>query len=65
MEENRALADIGKTVDAKLETDIVSETRQPKKRFIGRRAAAELAQKKGDINSAIEDSGAIKGFYDP
>ena len=65
MEEDRAQVDVGKTVNAEIKTETVSEMRQPKKRFIGRRAAAELAQKKGDTNSAIEDSGAIQGFYDP
>ena len=61
MEEDRAQIDVGKAVDAELETEKLSETRQPKKRFIGRRAATELA-KKDDSNGAIEDNGAIRGF---
>ena len=65
MEEDRAQVDVGKAVDAELETEKLSETRLPKKRFIGRRAAAELAQRKGDSNGAIEDSGAIQGFAIP
>lgn len=59
MEEDRALVDVGKAVDAELEIQQPTEPRQPKKRFIGRRAAAELAQKKGDSGYTIEDSGAI------
>lgn len=38
-------------------------TKQPKKRFIGRRAAAEKAAAKGDTNGGIEDSGAIQGSH--
>ncbi len=65
MEEDRALVDVGKAVDAELETQKPTETQQPKKRFIGRRAAAEIAQKKGDSNNTIEDSGAITGLSMP
>ena len=35
--------------------------RLPKKRFIGRRAAAEKAAARSDPNASIEDSGAIQG----
>lgn len=64
MEEERTLVDVGKAVDAELDIQQPTETRQPKKRFIGRRAAAELAQRKGDSGSTIEDSGAITGSCD-
>ena len=34
----------------------------PKKRFIGRRAAAERAEKTGITKAAIEENGAIQGI---
>jgi len=64
MEEERTLVDVCKAVDAELDIQQPTETRQPKKRFIGRRAAAELAQRKGDSGSTIEDSGAMTGSCD-
>ena len=58
MEEDRARVDLGVAVDVE---ECLEETapRQPKKRFVGRRQAAEAASKNGP--TAIEDSGAIQG----
>ncbi|KZF19877.1 diphthamide biosynthesis protein-like protein 1 [Xylona heveae TC161] len=68
MEEDRALADLGPTgVESQQEPEIQAEPapapRQPKKRFIGRRAAAERAQANDASSTSggnIEDSGAIQ-----
>jgi hypothetical protein len=60
MEQDRQQADIS---TPELDGEAVAVSKQPKKRFIGRRAAAEKAAAKGDTNGGIEDSGAIQGLY--
>lgn len=61
MEEDRAQADLGEAIDAELSAENQQKQRQPRKRFIGRKEAAERAQKKGDTSGIIEDSGTIQG----
>ena len=63
MEEDRAQVDLGVAVDVeeRLE-EAAAQQRQPKKRFVGRRQAAEAALKNGP-NSSVEDSGAIQGSW--
>ena len=61
MEEDRAQADLGEAVDAELGVEKQEKQKQPRKRFIGRKEAAERAEKRGDTNGTIEDSGAIQG----
>jgi 2-(3-amino-3-carboxypropyl)histidine synthase len=60
MEEDRVQVDLG--IAAEIEEKEIQENalKQPKKRFIGRRAAAESA-KSSSATPSIEDSGAIKG----
>ncbi|KAI4122560.1 MAG: hypothetical protein LQ347_006463 [Umbilicaria vellea] len=65
MEEDRAQTNIAEAINVELEASPVEVTKQPKKRFIGRRAAAERAGKHGDPNSTIEDSGAIQASSSP
>lgn len=60
MEQDRQQADIS---TPELDGEAIAVTKQPKKRFIGRRAAAEKAAAKGDTNGGIEDSGAIQGSH--
>jgi hypothetical protein len=60
MEQDRQQADIS---TPELDGEAIAATKQPKKRFIGRRAAAEKAAAKGDTNGGIEDSGAIQGLH--
>jgi hypothetical protein len=60
MEQDRQQADVS---TPELDGEAVAVSKQPKKRFIGRRAAAEKAAAKGDTNGGIEDSGAIQGSY--
>ena len=61
MEEDRAQADLGEAVDAEYCLEKQEKQKQPKKRFIGRKEAAERAEKRGDTNGTIEDSGTIQG----
>ncbi|KAH6623044.1 putative diphthamide synthesis protein-domain-containing protein [Chaetomium tenue] len=59
MEEDRVLADLG--IAAEIEEKQIQENavKQPKKRFVGRRAAGEAAKSSPGAGS-IEDSGAIQ-----
>ena len=61
MEVDRAQSDLGEAVDAELSAEHQQKQKQPRKRFIGRKEAAERAEKRGDTNKTIEDSGAIQG----
>lgn len=58
MDQDRRQADLS---TPELDGEAAAVSRQPKKRFIGRRAAAEKAAAKGEANGGIEDSGAIQG----
>lgn len=60
MEEDRALVDVGIAADIEESQAVQNAVKQPKKRFVGRRAAAE-ASKSTSGNTPIEDSGAIQG----
>lgn len=60
MEQDRQQADLS---TPELDGEAIAVSKQPKKRFIGRRAAAEKAAAKGDTNGGIEDSGAIQGSH--
>ena len=61
MEEDRAQADLGEVLDAEFGAERQEKQKLPKKRFIGRKEAAERAEKRSDTNGTIEDSGAIQG----
>ena len=60
MEHDRAQADVGKAVDAELVAENEQKQKQPRKRFIGRKEAAERAERRADINGTIEETGAIQ-----
>jgi len=63
MEDDRAQVDLGIAADIE-ETHVQQNVaRQPKKRFVGKRTAAETAAAKSSsqASSSIEDSGAIQG----
>ena len=64
MEDDRDEVNVGTAVDVLLAAEAATPpVRQPKRRFVGRRAAAELAEKRiVDLPATIED-GAIQGFY--
>ena len=61
MDEDREQANLGTDIATQLSQDVTAQPRQPKRRFIGRRAAAERAAARGDEASGIEDSGAVQG----
>ena len=65
MEDDRAQVDLG--IAADLEENQVPENvvKQPKKRFVGKRAATSAAAKASSANSSIEESGAIQGKTPP
>ncbi|KAK0706487.1 putative diphthamide synthesis protein-domain-containing protein [Lasiosphaeria miniovina] len=61
MEDDRTLVDLGIAADLEEDQALQNVVRQPKKRFVGRRMAAENAAKFSTGNNAsIEDSGAIQ-----
>lgn len=61
MEQDRRQADLS---TPELDGEAIAVSKQPKKRFIGRRAAAEKAAAKGETNDGgIEDSGAVQGAH--
>lgn len=62
MEEDRARADLGEAFDAEINAESHQKLKEPRKRFIGRKEAAERAEKRGTTNGTIEDSGAIQSM---
>ncbi|KAK3986245.1 putative diphthamide synthesis protein-domain-containing protein [Cladorrhinum sp. PSN332] len=60
MEEDRALVDLGIAADIEETQRQQNAVKQPKKRFVGRRAAAEASKTNSSNASSIEDSGAIQ-----
>ena len=61
MEEDRASTNLGPDITLALEEENKTEVKQPKRRFIGKRAAAEKAVTNGNQNGNIEDTEAIQG----
>ena len=57
MEEDRAKSDLGIAADIEEAQSPSPALKQPKKRFIGRRAAANASVKN---HSSLEDSGAVQ-----
>lgn len=63
MEADRAEVDLGIAADLEHAMEEAAPVpRQPKKRFVGRRQAAENAANGNGDSSAIEDSSAIQGI---
>jgi hypothetical protein len=58
MEDDRAQVDLGIAADIEETQEEAAALRQPKKRFVGRRQAAEAASRNG-ANMSVEDSGAV------
>ena len=61
MESDRADVNVGEAVDAELGMDQKPPMRQPKRRFIGRKEAAERAERTTGTNTTIDDDGALQG----
>ena len=62
MESDRAIADLGEAIDVELGMDQKQQTRQPKRRFIGRKEAAERAEQTGVGATTLEESAAVQGM---
>ena len=62
MESDRAQADLGEAANAELTANQAEKAKQPKKRFIGRKAVAQKAEQSHGPNGTIEDTGAIQGI---
>ena len=62
MEDDRAQIDFGKAVDTEMDLEIREKQKQPKKRFIGRKAAAEIAGRRSRSTRTIEDSNAVQSM---
>jgi len=63
MEEDRAQVDLGVAVDVEEQIEeAAAAQRLPKKRFVGRRQAAEAALK-NESNGSVEESGAIQSTF--
>ena len=63
MEQDRSETNLGATANSDPEAPGQTTTKQPKRRFVGRRTAAEEAAQKPDSNKTIEDAEAIQGGY--
>jgi len=66
MESDREATNLGAEDTAEIQSEVPSASKQPKRRFIGRRAAAERAAAAGSSNTSsnngsIEDSNAVQG----
>jgi 2-(3-amino-3-carboxypropyl)histidine synthase len=64
MEEDRAATNLGPDVSESLEIEVTSAPKQPKRRFVGRRAAEKAATTNAP-NGSIEESTTIQGVKSP
>ena len=60
METDRDVANIGADPEPVDSIELAQRPKQPRKRFVGRKAAAEQQAKSA---TAVEDSGAIQSMY--
>ena len=63
MESDRAKADLAPDITSEnyKPVDVSTIPKQPKKRFVGRRAVAERAERDGKASASIEENGAVQG----
>lgn len=61
MEEDRDATNLAPETSPDLTGDAAASSKQPKRRFIGRKAANERAAARGVAHGAIEESSAIQG----
>lgn len=61
MEEDRAQVDLGIAADIEEQAEEVAAQRQPKKRFVGRRQAVELAAAAAEAEGSKDDGGQGNG----
>ena len=63
MESDRELVDLGEAVDADAIAAEKQRVRQPKRRFIGRKEAAERAERDGGQNKSKDEGDAVQGRW--
>lgn len=61
MEDDRAATNLGPEVEEGIQEEPVQVPKQPKRRFVGRKAAETKGEQQADPNANIEDSSAIQG----
>lgn len=61
MDEKRIQASVKNDATSELSARVEDRPREPRKRFVGRRTAAERVSTKSDSNSTIEETGVMKG----
>ena len=62
MELDRAETNLGAAVDIEVAVEKEGKSRQPKRRFVGQRTAAQMAAKEDKSNGALEGSELIQGL---
>ncbi|KAL9595181.1 MAG: hypothetical protein Q9219_006604 [cf. Caloplaca sp. 3 TL-2023] len=60
MEGDRAQVDVGDAINAEIGAEKQEQPKQPQRRFIGRKTAAAIAQKKAEANGHIEDGASVQ-----
>lgn len=66
MEDDRAATNLGPEADQDIAEEAVPATKQPKRRFVGRKTAEKAnEQQQANPNANIEDSSAIQGVRTP
>lgn len=61
MESDRAQVNVGDAVNAEFGEEKREQPKQPRRRFIGRKAAAANAYKNAGASGPVEDSAAVQG----
>ncbi len=64
MEYDRAEVDIGEAVDVEAVMEDRQQARRPQKRFVGRKEAADRAQRAGEPSGTMEDIGTVQSQYE-
>jgi 2-(3-amino-3-carboxypropyl)histidine synthase len=65
MEDDRAATNLGPDADQGMPEEVAPVQKQPKRRFVGRKAGEKAGEQQADPNANIEDSSAIQGVRSP
>ena len=65
MEDDRAATNLGPDTDQSMPEEVAPVQKQPKRRFVGRKAGEKAGEQQADPNANIEDSSAIQGVRSP
>lgn len=61
MDENRTQPSVENVTTLEPSKKVEEKPREPRKRFVGRRTAAERVSAKSDLNGTIEETGVVQG----